>query len=94
MECTVFQRLKLLSRLQKVDIANPHEAFARLERVTTHTRSADDRERLAPLIRVTTEVTGLSTAFAAVSCQAHTAVGHRRPAAPSALASREARNRL
>jgi hypothetical protein len=58
MECTVLQRLKLLSRLQEVAIASPQEALAVLERVTTHTSSADDRERLAQLIRVTTEVTG------------------------------------
>jgi hypothetical protein len=58
MECTVLQRLKLLRRLQEVDIGSPQEALALLERVTTHTSSADDRERLAHLIRVTTEVTG------------------------------------
>jgi hypothetical protein len=58
MECTVLQRLRLLRRLQEVDIASLQEALALLERVTTHTSSADDRERLAHLIRVTTEVTG------------------------------------
>jgi hypothetical protein len=52
----VFQRLKLLRRLQEVDLGSPQEALALLERVTTHTSSADDRERLAQLIRVTTEV--------------------------------------
>jgi len=55
-ECAVFQRLKLLRRLQKVDLS-PEEAWVLLERVKTHTSSADDRERLAHLIRVTTEVT-------------------------------------
>lgn len=58
MECSVLQRLKLLRRLQEVDIGSPQEALALLERVKTHTSSADDRERLAHLIRVTTEVTG------------------------------------
>ena len=52
----MFQRLKLLRRLQKVDLS-PEEAWVLLERVKTHTSSADDRERLAHLIRVTTEVT-------------------------------------
>ena|SRR5215207_10064771 len=58
MGCTVLQRLKLLRRLQEVNIGSPQEALALLERVKTHTSSADDRERLAHLIRVTTEVTG------------------------------------
>jgi hypothetical protein len=53
----VLQRLKLLKRLQEVDLGGPQEALALLERVTTHTSSAEDRERLAHLIRVTTEVT-------------------------------------
>jgi len=53
----VLQRLKLLRRLQEVDLGSPQEALALLERVTTHTSSAADRERLAHLIRVTTEVT-------------------------------------
>lgn len=52
----MFQRLTLLRRLQKVDLS-PDEAWALLERVKTHTSSAEDRERLAHLIRVTTEVT-------------------------------------
>jgi len=52
----VFQRLKLLRRLQEVQLS-PDEAWALLERVTTHTSSADDREQLAHLIRVTLEVT-------------------------------------
>jgi len=55
-ECAVFQRLKLLRRLQEVHLS-PAEAWARLERVKTNTSSAEDRERLAPLIRVTTAVT-------------------------------------
>ena len=54
----MLQRLTLLRRLQEVDIGSPQEALALLERVKTHTSSADDRERLAHLIRVTTEVTG------------------------------------
>jgi hypothetical protein len=52
----MFQRLKLLRRLQEVDLT-PDEAWALLARVTTHTSSAADRERLAHLIRVTTAVT-------------------------------------
>jgi hypothetical protein len=55
-ECAVFQRLKLLRRLQEVDLS-PDEAWALLDRVKTHTSSAEDRERLAHLIRVTTAVT-------------------------------------
>ena len=54
--CAVFQRRKLLRRLQEVDL-RPDEAWALLDRVQTHTSSAADRERLAHLIRVTTAVT-------------------------------------
>ena len=54
--CAVFQRLKLLRRLQEVDL-RPDEAWALLDRVQTHTSSAEDREQLAHLIRVTTAVT-------------------------------------
>jgi hypothetical protein len=53
--CAVFQRRKLLRRLQEVNLS-PDEAWALLDRVTTHTSSAEDRERLAHLIRVTTAV--------------------------------------
>ena len=52
----MFQRRKLLRRLQAVNLS-PDEAWALLDRVQTHTSSADDRERLAHLIRVTTAVT-------------------------------------
>jgi hypothetical protein len=52
----VFQRRKLLRRLQEVDLS-PAGAWALLDRVQTHTSSAEDRERLAHLIRVTTAVT-------------------------------------
>jgi len=52
----VLQRLKLLRRLQEVKLS-PEEAWALLDRVKTHTSSAEDRERLAHLIRVTLEVT-------------------------------------
>jgi hypothetical protein len=55
-ECAVFQRRKLLRRLQEVDLS-PDEAWTLLDRVQTNTSSAEDRERLAPLIRVTTAVT-------------------------------------
>jgi len=52
----VFQRLKLLRRLQEVQLS-PDEAWALLERVKTNTSSVEDREQLAHLIRVTLEVT-------------------------------------
>jgi hypothetical protein len=52
----VFQRLTLLRRLQDVKLS-PDEAWALRERVKTPTSSADDREQLAPLIRVTLEGT-------------------------------------
>jgi hypothetical protein len=52
----VFERLKLLRRFQEVQLS-PDEAWAVLERVKTHTSSAEDRAQLAHLIRVTTEVT-------------------------------------
>jgi hypothetical protein len=60
----VFQRRKLLRRLQEVELS-PDEAWALLDRVQTHTSSADDRERLAHLIRVTTAVTDSLRAEAA-----------------------------
>jgi hypothetical protein len=53
----VFKRLKLLRRLQEVDIESPEAAMVLLERVKTHTSSTEDRERLAQLIRVTIDVT-------------------------------------
>ena len=56
MGCAVLQRRKLLRRLQDVALS-PDEAWVLLDRVQTHTSSADDRERLAHLIRVTTAVT-------------------------------------
>ncbi len=52
----LLKRLKLLRRLQAVKLS-PDEAWALLERVKTHTSSADDREQLAHLIRVTLEGT-------------------------------------
>ena len=52
----MFQRLKLLRRLQEVKLS-PDEAWALLDRVQTNTSSAEDREQLADLIRVTTAVT-------------------------------------
>jgi hypothetical protein len=55
-ECAVFQRLKLLRRLQEVKLS-PDEAWTLLDRVKTNMSSADDREQLAHLIRITTEVT-------------------------------------
>ena len=56
MEGAVLQRLKLLRRLHEVKLS-PDEAWALLDRVKTHTSSAEDRERLAHLMRVTLEVT-------------------------------------
>jgi hypothetical protein len=53
----VFQRLKLLRRLQEVDMESLDEGLELLERVKTNTSSAEDREHLAHLIRVTFEVT-------------------------------------
>jgi hypothetical protein len=53
----VFTRLNMLRRLQEIDIESPEEAMALLERVTMNTSSAQDRERLAHLIRVTAQVT-------------------------------------
>jgi hypothetical protein len=55
-EYAVFSRLKLLKRLQEVDLS-PEEAWALVDRVQTHTSSAEDHERLARLIRATTAVT-------------------------------------
>lgn len=52
----MFQRLKLLRRLQEVQLS-PDEAWAVFERVKTNTSSAEGREQLAHLIRVTLEVT-------------------------------------
>ena len=52
----MFQRLKLLKRLQEVD-RSPDEAWGLLDRVKTPTSSAEDREQLAHLIRVTLAVT-------------------------------------
>lgn len=52
----MLQRLKMLRRLQEVKLS-PNEAWALFERVKTHTSSAEDREQLAHLIRITLEVT-------------------------------------
>ena len=52
----MFSRLKLLKRLQEVDLS-PDEAWALVDRVQTHTSSAEDHERLARLIQATTAVT-------------------------------------
>jgi DNA-binding transcriptional MerR regulator len=54
-ESAVLRRRKLLRRLQDVNLS-PEEAQTLLERVTTNSSSAADRERLATLIRATTEV--------------------------------------
>lgn len=52
----MLSRLKLLKRLQEVDLS-PDEAWALVDRVKTQTSSADDHARLARLIRATTAVT-------------------------------------
>jgi hypothetical protein len=70
----VFQRLTLLKRLQEVDLS-PEDAWSLLDRVKTHTSSADDRERLAHLIRVTTAVTD----------QLRTGPGAPEPSSPQRL---------
>ncbi len=49
-------RQRLLNQLHEVNLS-PSEAWGLLERVQTDTSSAEDRERLAHLIRVTTAVT-------------------------------------
>lgn len=54
-EVAVSQRLNLLRRLQEVDLS-PQQAWALLERVKTNTSSAEERERLAHLIRATADV--------------------------------------
>lgn len=51
----MLSRLKLLKRLREVDLS-PEEAWALMDRVKTQTSSAEDHERLARLIRVTTSV--------------------------------------
>ena len=51
----MLSRLKLLKRLRDVDL-HPDEAWALMDRVKTQTSSAEDHERLARLIRVTTSV--------------------------------------
>ncbi len=52
----MLSRLKLLKRLQEVDLS-PDEAWALVDRVQTHTSSAEDHARLARLIRAPTAVT-------------------------------------
>jgi hypothetical protein len=52
----VLQRLNLLRRRQDVK-RRPDEAGALLDHVKTNTSRADERERFARLIRVTTAVT-------------------------------------
>lgn len=51
------KRLNMLRRLQEVDMTSLDEGLELLERITTNTSSAQDRERFAHLIRVTAEVT-------------------------------------
>jgi hypothetical protein len=49
------QRLQLLKRLQDVNLS-PEEAEGLLERVTNNDANAEDRDRLAQVIRTTTQV--------------------------------------
>ena len=51
----MLRRLKLLQRLQEVNLS-PEEAQGLLQRVETNTCSAEDRDRLAQVIRTTTQV--------------------------------------
>ena len=51
----MLRRLKLLQRLQEVDLS-PDEAQVLMQRVETNTCSAADRDRLAQVIRATTQV--------------------------------------
>ena len=51
----MLRRLKVLKRLQDVQL-RPEEAPALLQRVETNTCSAEDRDLLAQVIRVTTQV--------------------------------------
>ena len=51
----MLRRLKLLQRLQEVNLS-PEEAQGLLQRVETNTGSAEDRDRLAQVIRTTTQV--------------------------------------
>lgn len=51
------KRLNMLRRLQEGDMTSLDEGLALLERLKTTTSSAQDRERFAPLIRVTAEGT-------------------------------------
>jgi hypothetical protein len=49
-------RQRLLKQLQRVNVS-PEEAWGLLDRVKSRTSSAEDREHLAQLIRVTAAVT-------------------------------------
>jgi hypothetical protein len=89
----VWQRRKLLRRLQEVDLS-PDEAGALLARVQTNTSSAEDREQLAHLIRVTTAVTEqLQAAPAASEPPAHQRVSPARKAKRKRQLAKAARRR-
>lgn len=53
----MWQRLKLLKRLQEVDVTSLDEGLELLERIKTNTGSVEDRGRFVHLMRVTLEVT-------------------------------------
>jgi len=71
----VLRRLKLLQRLQEVNLS-PEEAQGLLQRVETNTGSAEDRDRLAQVIRTTTQVSDQLLAPSPLPEQA----SHGRPA--------------
>lgn len=54
-ESAVLRHLTLLQRLQDVHL-RPEEAQVLMQRVATNTCSAEDRDRLAQVIRATTQV--------------------------------------
>lgn len=71
----MLRRLKLLQRLQEVHLS-PDEAQGLLQRVETNTYSAEDRDRLAQVIRATTQVSDQLLASSPMPEQA----AHGRPA--------------
>lgn len=100
----MWQRLKLLKRLQEVDVTSLDEGLELLERIKTNTGSVEDRGRFVHLMRVTLEVTEairsapegactprLPTAVAQATDQAQASVGQGRPAPSAALTTRPLR---
>src|SRR5919198_3918724 len=79
--CVVFKRLHWLRRLPEVAIESPEAAMALLERVKTHTSSTEDRERLAQLMRGTSDVTDHIRAAPDGQAAGQTPPGAQRPSA-------------